>query len=99
MMSIFEPKVRSCEKIATVIGCVERASVSATGRSFQVNQELEDPERGDRGQGGILARRRASAPTRLGMLPLARTALGLCARVSPSLPVRERNATSIASSR
>ena len=38
MMSMFEPKVRSCEKIATVIGCVERASVSATSKSFQVQR-------------------------------------------------------------
>jgi hypothetical protein len=38
MMSMLEPKVRSCEKIATVIGCVERARVSATRRSFHVHR-------------------------------------------------------------
>jgi hypothetical protein len=38
MMSMLEPNVRSCEKIATVIGCVERARVSATRRSFHVHR-------------------------------------------------------------
>ena len=34
--SMFEPNWRSWEKIATVIGWVSRARVSATIRSFQV---------------------------------------------------------------
>ena len=38
MMSMFEPNVRSWEKIATVIGCVERARVNATSRSFHVHK-------------------------------------------------------------
>ena len=36
--SMFEPNWRSCEKIATVIGCVSRPNVSATSRSFHVQR-------------------------------------------------------------
>src|SRR6188472_1258569 len=36
--SMLEPNCRSCVKIATVIGCVSRASVSATSRSFHVQR-------------------------------------------------------------
>ncbi len=38
MSSMFEPNWRSCEKIATVIGCVSRPNVSATSRSFHVHR-------------------------------------------------------------
>jgi hypothetical protein len=38
MMSMFEPNWRRFEKIATVIGCVLRAIVSATSRSFHVHR-------------------------------------------------------------
>ena len=38
MMSTFVPNSRICEKIATVIGWVLRASVSATIRSFHVHR-------------------------------------------------------------
>ena len=48
MSSTFELNWRIWEKIATVIGCVLRANVSATSRSFQYPQELEDRERRNR---------------------------------------------------
>ncbi len=43
MMSMLEPNVRSWEKIVTVIGCVERARVSATSRSFHVQRNWKIP--------------------------------------------------------
>ena len=36
--SMLAPNCRSCEKIATVIGCVSRPNVSATSRSFQAQR-------------------------------------------------------------
>ena len=38
MSSMFALNCRICEKIATVIGCVSRAKVSATRRSFQTQR-------------------------------------------------------------
>ena len=38
MMSMFEPNWRSWLKMSTVIGCVFRAMVSATSRSFHVHR-------------------------------------------------------------
>ena len=48
--SMFVLKARSCEKIATVIGCVSRAERQRHEQVVPGPQELEDRERGDRGQ-------------------------------------------------
>ena len=56
--SMLAPNWRSCEKIATVIGCVSRPKVSATSRSFHVQRNWKiaseaiagQPERQDQAQ-------------------------------------------------
>ena len=62
MMSMFEPKVRSCEKITTVIGCVERASVSPTSRSFQEEVQCPRVDRDLRFPACVCGGVRAKAP-------------------------------------
>ena len=78
MMSMFDPNCRRFEKIATVIGCVLRAMVSATSRSFHVHRNWKIASDAIAGSpSGRISRRKMRASEAPSMRADSRMSLGI----------------------